>query len=68
MQQFFKFRIASQLLEGAPILLAGFRLELGANGGQIHRTLVQLGFYGWLVVLVPHVEVFVLFALAHTVH
>jgi len=34
-QQFLKFRIAGELFERAPILLAGFRLQLGADDRQI---------------------------------
>ncbi len=61
MQQLRKLRISGEFLKRAPILLAGFRLELGANGGQIHRSIVQLRISGRIVVLV-------LFVLAHTVH
>jgi len=68
MQQLLELRIAGEFLKRAPILLAGFRLELGAYGGQIHRSIVRLRISGRIVVVVPTVDVFVLFVLAHTVH
>jgi hypothetical protein len=68
MQQLGKLRIAGKFFERAPILLAGFRMELGANRSQVHRTLVPLRLSGRIVVRVLAVKVFVLFVLAHTVH
>ena len=68
MQQFFELRIASELFERAPVLLASFRFQLGAYRGQIHRSILQLPVSGRMVMIVPAHDVFVLFALAHTVH
>jgi hypothetical protein len=55
-QQLFKFRILGELLERAPVLLAGFLLQLGAHHVQFHRPFVRL---------VAIVRVFVMFWLAH---
>jgi len=65
-KQLCKLRIARKLLERPPVLLARFRLELGADSSQIHRAFVQLHICGRIVVLA--VQVFVLFVLAHNVH
>ena len=62
MQQLLKFRILGELLERAPVLLAGIRLQLGAHRVQFHRPFVRLPA---LSVIVAVVHVFVLFWLAH---
>ncbi len=68
MQQFFKFRITGEFLERPPVLLAGFRLQLGAHRGQIHGAFVQFRLADRIIAIVAAVLVFVLFVLAHTVH
>ena len=64
-QQLFKFRILGELLERAPILLAGIRLHLGAHCVQIQRRFLRQ--YA-LCVITAIVRVFVLFWLAHVLH
>ena len=64
MQQFLELRITGELFECAPVLFAGFRLELGSHRGQIHLSIMQLRISGRIVMIVLAVDVFVL---AHTV-
>ncbi len=68
MQQLFELRVAGEFLQRAPILLAGFRLELFSYGGQIHRVFVGLRVSGRMVVIGLADDALVLFVVAHTVH
>ena len=67
-QQLCKFWITCEFLERAPVLLAGFRLKLGANRCQIHRDFAPFRLSRRISMIVPAVQMFVSFVLAHTVH
>ena len=68
MQQLFKLRITGELLERAPILLAGFRLQPCTHRGQIQRAFIQLCIFTRPSMIVLATGVFVLLVFAHTVH
>ena len=65
-KQFLKVRIAGEFFERAPILLAGFRLQLGADGRQVQRPMRRRHVVQVFVWRRP--IFFVLCLIAHTFH